>query len=102
MTVTSFSPKQPSEEDHYKFDFSARLGSREIDSVVSVTATDIASSEDVTDTVTDSTKIYNDTDSVYVWLQNGESGHRYKITVIIEAEDESIHELDAHLIVRDY
>lgn len=93
-----FSSKQSSEEDYYEFDFSDSLGTgREIDNVQSVAIVDFITESDVTSTLSDPTQQYTSTSSVFVWIQNGIEGRTYKITVKVEADDGSMHELDGFL-----
>jgi hypothetical protein len=90
--------KQPYEEYYISFNFLSWLGSDTISSAT-VSAVDMADNSDVVSTITDSTKQYEVTPNVYVWIRAGTNGHRYQITCRIVSSSGSKYELDAMLQV---
>ena len=95
-----FGAKQPYEEYFVRFDFLNYLGEEEISSAL-VIATDVATEEDATAMVTDSTKQYTEGSKIYVAVQGGEDGHSYRITCRITGTEGSKYELDGILPVKE-
>ena len=100
--MKKLSPKQPDEKYRIKFEF-AEDYEMFLDTINAITATviDLVDGSDVSATLLDSSKDVISGTNAYVWVQDGEDAHTYKITVVAtgDAFDE-VYELDAKLPVR--
>lgn len=102
--------KQPGESWYASFDFSRALRSRldeesseDVGRILSVEVQDMADGNDVSSDIVDIGICQPMGKTAYVWLKNGLSGHRYKISVRIESSlSKQVFELEAFLIVREY
>jgi hypothetical protein len=88
--VDRFDPKQPGESYYVGFDFAADFTDEDgalydsVDTVDSITVVDNAdSSDDQTAAMVDADKTRISGNLVMVWVQGGESGKTYKITVTV-------------------
>lgn len=100
MPLKAFDSKQPWEEYHVGFNFSALLGEDTI-ATASVSAIDLETGDDVTDTITDSDEQITSGSMVYVWVRSGSDGGRYRITCRVTSSSGSRWELDGLLPVSE-
>lgn len=100
MPLRAFDAKQPWEEYHVGFNFESLLGTDTIEAAV-VSAVDLETGDDVTDTITDSTEQTTSGSVVYVWVRSGTAGCRYRITCRITTSSGSKWELDGLLPVSE-
>lgn len=96
--TTILSSKQPSEAYFISFDFALSLGSETVLSAT-VSASDIATNEDMTATIIEAAKQNNTDTVVYVWVKSGITGSNYLITCVVTGSSGSVYELEAILPV---
>src|ERR1035437_4579886 len=94
-----FSTKQPYEAFAISFDFTSLMGT-EVITEQAITATDITTSLDATDTVLDNTKSGINLDIIYGWVMSGQDGHNYLISCKIIGDAGSQYQLDGILPVK--
>jgi len=100
--MEEFDPKQPSEAYYLGFDFTKDLGDDDVASATFVILDTNDDDEDVTTTLSDSTKQANEGKIAYLWIRAGTDGHKYKITCVAVSDGDpaATFELEGHLKVK--
>ena len=98
MAINEFT-KQPSEKYPVSIDFSNSLSSGEVINSINVVAVNVATNEDVTATIIDSTN-YDD-DTVGITVKAGTNKDNYKITVKVTSSFTNVYEEDLFMNVFD-
>jgi hypothetical protein len=102
--------KQPNEKWYAPFDFSNPLNStsnpnasEDIGQVLALIVKDVGTGEDATSEITDDSITQLSGKIAYIWIKGGQDGHKYKITVRVEAAtSKQVFELEAYLIVKEF
>lgn len=102
--MDAFGKKQPWDAYFVDFDFTNLLTTGDTIHSATVTATNISTGADVTDTITTVASQSIVSPKVFVWVKGGTSGVNYKITcrVVTHSTPAEQYELDAKLPVMEF